>query len=210
MTWYSMLQEGDMVSSVGTFLNVLSGNKANNSSTSTSTSNFQTLLSNITDKSTNSSTAGTDLMKPVATQVDQADEAAATKELLALMKMLTLGKIDYSVLGNSDTNKQVADGPVRAELERLKTIIRKIISPTGESGSSDQDKLSLKTLFDDLPDETKALLRRVFPNLDQLLKNEEKKIAEEKARNSDQLLNAGVTIATDEYMLTAVPAGNFL
>ena len=198
-----------MISSVGTFLNVLSENKANNSFTSTSTSDFQALLSNITDKSTTSSTAGTDLMKPVATQVDQNDEAAATKELLALMKMLVLGKIDYSVLGNSDTNKQVADGPVRAELERLKTVIRKIINPTGESGSSDQDKLSLKTLFDNLPDETKALLRRVFPNLDQLLKNEEKKIAEEKAKNADQLLNSGASAAMSNYPPEAISADNF-
>ena len=80
------------------------------------------------------------------------------------------------------------------------------MNPNGESGTSDQDKQSLKTLFDNLPDETKALLRRVFSNLEQLLKNEEKKIAEEKARNADQLLNTGVSAITDEFMLAAVPA----
>ena len=194
-----------MVSCVGTCVHTLPANKAHNSSTSTNKSSFDAILASIKPNTETGSTAETDrtdLMK----QVDQNDEAAATKELLALMKMLMFGKIDYSALKNSDTNNQMADGPVRAELERLKTVIRKIMNPNGESGTSDQDKLSLKTLFDNLPDETKALLRRVFSNLEQLLKNEEKKIAEEKARNADQLLNTGVSAITDEFMLAAVPA----
>ena len=194
-----------MISSVGTFLHAVPENKVNSSSASSNKSSFDAILSSIKTNTQTSSTAETDrtdLMK----QVDQNDEAAATKELLALMKMLMFGKIDYSALKNSDTNNQMADGPVRAELERLKTVIRKIMNPTGESGTSDQDKLSLKTLFDNLPDETKALLRRVFPDLEQLLKNEEKKIAEEKARNADQLLNTGVSAITDDFMLAAVPA----
>lgn len=194
-----------MISSVGTFLHAVPENKVNSSSASSNKSSFDAILSSIKTNTQTSSTAETDrtdLMK----QVDQNDEAAATKELLALMKMLMFGKIDYSALKNSDTNNQIADGPVRAELERLKTVIRKIMNPNGESGTSDQDKLSLKTLFDNLPDETKALLRRVFSNLEQLLKNEEKKIAEEKARNADQLLNTGVSAITDEFMLAAVPA----
>jgi|GEM_PF-3220370 len=194
-----------MISSVGTFLHAVPETKAHNSSTSTNKSNFDAILASIKPNTETGSTAETDrtdLMK----QVDQNDEAAATKELLALMKMLMFGKIDYSALKNSDTNNQMADGPVRAELERLKTVIRKIMNPTGESSTSDQDKLSLKTLFDNLPDETKALLRRVFPDLEQLLKNEEKKIAEEKARNADQLLNTGVSAIIDEFMLAAVPA----
>lgn len=194
-----------MISSVGTFLHAVPENKVNSSSASSNKSSFDAILSSIKTNTQTSSTAETDrtdLMK----QVDQNDEAAATKELLALMKMLMFGKIDYSALKNSDTNNQMADGPVRAELERLKTVIRKIMNPNGESGTSDQDKLSLKTLFDNLPDETKALLRRVFSNLEPLLKNEEKKIAEEKARNADQLLNTGVSAITDEFMLAAVPA----
>lgn len=198
-----------MISSVGTFLNVLSENKASNSSASSNKSSFDAILASLKPNTETSSTAETDrtdLIKPVTVQVDQDDEAAATKELLALMKMLMFGKIDYSALKNSDTNNQMADGPVRAELERLKTVIRKIMNPNGESGTSDQDKLSLKTLFDNLPDETKALLRRAFPDLEQLLKNEEKKIAEEKTKNADQLLNTGVSAITDDFMLAAVPA----
>ena len=194
-----------MVSCVGTCVHTLPANKAHNSSTSTNKSNFDAILASIKTNTQTSSTAETD-RADLTIPVDQNDEAAATKELLALMKMLMFGKIDYSALKNSDTNNQMADGPVRAELERLKTVIRKIMNPTGESGTSDQDKLSLKTLFDNLPDETKALLRRVFPDLEQLLKNEEKKIAEEKARNADQLLNTGVSAITDEFMLAAVPA----
>ena len=181
-----------MISSVGTFLHAVPENKVNSSSASSNKSSFDAILSSIKTNTQTSSTAETD-RADLTIPVDQNDEAAATKELLALMKMLMFGKIDYSALKNSDTNNQVADGPVRAELERLKTVIRKIMNPTGESGTSDQDKLSLKTLFDNLPDETKALLRRVFPDLEQLLKNEEKKIAEEKARNADQLLNTGVS-----------------
>lgn len=194
-----------MISSVGTFLHAVPENKVNSSSASSNKSSFDAILSSIKTNTQTSSTAETD-RADLTIPVDQNDEAAATKELLALMKMLMFGKIDYSALKNSDTNNQVADGPVRAELERLKTVIRKIMNPTGESGTSDQDKLSLKTLFDNLPDETKALLRRVFPDLEQLLKNEEKKIAEEKARNADQLLNTGVSAITDEFMLAAVPA----
>lgn len=194
-----------MISSVGTFLHAVPENKVNSSSASSNKSSFDAILSSIKTNTQTSSTAETD-RADLTIPVDQNDEAAATKELLALMKMLMFGKIDYSALKNSDTNNQMADGPVRAELERLKTVIRKIMNPTGESGTSDQDKLSLKTLFDNLPDETKALLRRVFPDLEQLLKNEEKKIAEEKARNADQLLNTGVSAITDDFMLAAVPA----
>lgn len=194
-----------MISSVGTFLHAVPENKVNSSSASSNKSSFDAILSSIKTNTQTSSTAETD-RADLTIPVDQNDEAAATKELLALMKMLMFGKIDYSALKNSDTNNQMADGPVRAELERLKTVIRKIMNPTGESGTSDQDKLSLKTLFDNLPDETKALLRRVFSNLEQLLKNEEKKIAEEKARNADQLLNTGVSAITDDFMLAAVSA----
>jgi len=198
-----------MISSVGTFLHAVPENKVNNSSASSNKSSFDAMLASLNSNTQTGATAETDrtdLAKPVTVEVDQDDEAAATKELLALMKMLMFGKIDYSALKNSDTNNQMADGPVRAELERLKTVIRKIMNPNGESGTSDQDKLSLKTLFDNLPDETKALLRRVFSSLEQLLKNEEKKNAEEKARNADQLLNTGVSAFTDEFMLAAVPA----
>ncbi len=198
-----------MISSVGTFLHAVPETKANSSSASSNKSSFDAILASLNSNTQTGATAETDrtdLAKPVTVQVDQDDEAAATKELLALMKMLMFGKIDYSALKNSDTNNQMADGPVRAELERLKTVIRKIMNPNGESGTSDQDKLSLKTLFDNLPDETKALLRRVFPDLEQLLKNEEKKIAEEKARNADQLLNTGVSAITDDFMLAAVSA----
>jgi len=202
-----------MVSSVGTFLNPVSETKASNSFTSASKSDFDTILASLKHNTENSAAAETDktdLVKPATVQVDQEDEAAATKELLALMKMLMFGKIDYSALGNSDTNKQVADGPVRAELERLKTVIRKILNPNGESGSSDQDKLSLKTLFDNLPDETKALLKRAFPDLEQLLKKEEKKIAEEKAKNVEQFLDVSVSVAMSEYMPEAAAANTFL
>lgn len=202
-----------MISSVGRFFHAMPENKMHNSSASTSKSNFDTILASLkhtTENSTTSETDGIDLIKPAPVQVDQKDEIAATKELLALMKMLVSGKIDYSILNNSDTNKQVADGPARAELERLKTVIRKIINPGDESGSSDQDKMSLKALFDSLPDETKALLKKAFPDLDRLLKNEEQRIANEKAKDADQLLNSGMAAITGEFMLAAAPAGNFL
>lgn len=202
-----------MISSVGTFLHAVPENKVNSSSVSNNKSSFNAILANLKHTAENSAAAETDsvdLIKPATVEVDQADEVAATKELFALMKMLVSGKIDYSVLNNSDTNKQVADGPVRAELERLKTVIRKIIHSGDESGSSDQDKISLKALFDSLPDETKALLKRAFPDLDRLLKNEEQRIANEKAKNADQLLNTGMSTITDEFMLAAVPVNNFL
>lgn len=202
-----------MISSVGTFLYAAPENKVNSSSTSNNKSSFNAVLTSLkpgTETGAAAETDSIDLIKPVTVEVDQADEIAATKELFALMKMLVSGKIDYSVLNNSDTNKQVADGPVRAELERLKTVIRKIIHPGDESGSSDQDKISLKALFDSLPDETKALLKRAFPDLDRLLKNEEQRIANEKAKNADQLLNSGMSAMTNEFMLAAVPVNNFL
>ena len=202
-----------MISSVGTFLHAVPENKVNSSSTSNNKSSFNAILASLKHTTENSAAAETgsiDLIKPATVEVDQADEIAATKELFALMKMLVSGKIDYSVLNNSDTNKQVADGPVRAELERLKTVIRKIIHPGDESGSSDQDKISLKTLFDSLPDETKALLKRAFPDLDRLLKNEEQRIANEKAKNADQLLNSGMAAMTNEFMPATAPAGSFL
>lgn len=202
-----------MISSVGTFLHAVPENKVNSFSASNNKSSFNAILASLKHTTENSAAAETgsiDLIKPATVEVDQADEVAATKELFALMKMLVSGKIDYSVLNNSDTNKQVADGPVRAELERLKTVIRKIINPGDESGSSDQDKISLKALFDSLPDETKALLKRAFPDLDRLLKNEEQRIANEKAKNADQLLNTGMSAITDEFMLAAVPVNNFL
>ncbi|ACD97261.1 hypothetical protein [Trichlorobacter lovleyi] len=198
-----------MISSVGTFLHAVPENKVNSSSASSNKSSFDAILSSIKTNTQTSSTAETD-RADLTIPVDQNDEAAATKELLALMKMLMFGKIDYSALKNSDTNNQMADGPVRAELERLKTVIRKIIHPGDESGSSDQDKISLKALFDSLPDETKALLKRAFPDLDRLLKNEEQRIANEKAKNADQLLNSGMSAMTNEFMLAAVPVNNFL
>lgn len=202
---------GDMISSIGTFLHAVPENKTGNSSTSASKSGFDAILASLKHNTENSAAAeadSIDLIKPVTVEVDQEDEIAATKELFALMKMLVAGKIDYSVLNNSDTNKQVADGPVRAELERLKAVIRKIINPGDESGSSDQDKMSLKALFDSLPDETKALLKKAFPDLDRLLKNEEQRIANEKAKNADQLLNSGMAAITGEFMLAAAPAGS--
>ena len=80
-----------MISSVGTFLHAVPETKAHNSSTSTNKSNFDAILASIKPNTETGSTAETDrtdLMK----QVDQNDEAAATKELLALMKMLMFGK----------------------------------------------------------------------------------------------------------------------
>lgn len=170
--------------------------------TTNSSTDFQAILSGLDNtKRTAEQTDGSVAMKLGKPEIDEADEAAAIKELLALMKMLAGGKIDYSVLKNSDTNKDMADGPVRSQLEKLKTVLRKLINPADNSGDpNDQyNNMSLKDLFDSLPDGTKALLKRVFPDLDELLKKEESKAD---SSLNQQLTNA-ISPAFDAMMLQA-------
>lgn len=110
---------------------------------------------------------------PSTDSVDSEDERSAIAELLRLYKMLAMGKIDVSALNNSDTNPEVANGPNRQMLERLKTVLRRILGIQGSENNDNMEDFSLKDLIDTLPVGIRDLLRKNFDNLDELMQKDE-------------------------------------
>lgn len=109
----------------------------------------------------------------LATAVDTADEQAATSELLKLYKMLVLGKLDTSALDNSDTNANAPDGPQRQVLEKLKTVLRRILGIQGADTNDNMEDFSLRELIDSLPASIRQMLNKCFANLDEVLKKDD-------------------------------------
>ncbi len=112
----------------------------------------------------------------VTLEIDQDDERAATAELLRFYKMLMSGKIDTGALNNTDTNHNMADGPNRKTLETLKAVIRRLIGMQGAENDN-MNNFSVRELIKQLPDGVKDLLKKVFPDLEELLLKDENKLA---------------------------------
>jgi hypothetical protein len=112
----------------------------------------------------------------VNVKIDQRDERAATAELLRLYKMLMSGKVDTSTLNNADTNRNVADGTNRKTLETLKAVIRRLIGMQGAENDN-MNNFSVRELIKQLPDGVKDLLKKFFPDLEELLLKDEKNMA---------------------------------
>lgn len=126
-----------------------------------------------------------------AQKPDPVDEEKALQELFHILALLSLGQIDYGSLAKCDSASGTPPGPRRMEVERLKELIRRIlrggedepeIDPkTGKprtqgTGQSHSSGTSLNALFKSLPTEIQNLLRRAFPNLDQMLLDEQQKM----------------------------------
>jgi len=102
-------------------------------------------------------------------QVDPADEYSALQELLHIVASLSCGQpLDYP----SASTGQGTPGPMREQVEALKEVLRRLISGGRSSGKdpvAGQNAMSLDQLFQSLPPELRNLLRKAFPDLDQML-----------------------------------------
>ena len=109
-------------------------------------------------------------------KVDPVDEDKALKELFRILAMLSLGQVDGSVFSESDLAPGTPAGPVRAEVETLKRVIRRLMGGgRAEAAVEDPDSSSLGALFQSLPTEIQDLLRRAFPDVDRILAEEVQK-----------------------------------
>jgi hypothetical protein len=113
--------------------------------------------------------------------VDPQDEDAALRELFHLVSLLSLGVVDASLLKAEDRDPLAPVGPNRAQVESLKEAIRKLLRGAG----ADADVLdpvtgkprpygagrrrTLKELIASLPEEFQNLLRKAFPDMDDLV-----------------------------------------
>ena len=96
MICQNMFGEGKMLDAIGYMgsnVAIIPENKTCKNCTPGKKSNFDNMLSSHSNK-TSSATANTNISMsmPKKAQADAADEAAATKEMLALMKMLMSGR----------------------------------------------------------------------------------------------------------------------
>lgn len=143
-----------------------------------------------------------DALDAVKTPTPKAlEEEQALRELCRILEQLTLGFVDATVFRNPPDS--TADmGPIRNEVERLKEVIRRLmchqtratpdIDPaTGKPRQGDLATASLRALIDSLPADLVHLLRRAFPDLDQLLEQEAETLwAESQQGNATDLTAA--------------------
>lgn len=126
------------------------------------------------------------------TSVDAQDEDQAMKALFRILAALSTGRVDGCVFEQDPDDRAdgTSPGPIRAQLERLKAVIRRIMrGGQVESGANPDDPTthaSLESLLQSLPSEIQNLIRRAFPNLDQLLDTERQKLLKSVTRLASQ------------------------
>ena len=116
------------------------------------------------------------------TSVDAQDEDKAMKALFRILAALSTGRVDGSVFEQDPDDRATgtSPGPIRTQLETLKAVIRRIMrGGQVEGGANPSDPTahaSLESLLQSLPSEIQNLIRRAFPNLDQLLDTERQRL----------------------------------
>lgn len=126
-------------------------------------------------------------------EIDPADESEALRELFHLMACLSVGIIDFEAIGKKKSRSGATPGPMRDRVEGLKRCLREFSSrkreldeapidpATGKpqegsvqgAAQVSQEPLSLREIYDSLPDEIRNLLRRIFPDLDDKLREDD-------------------------------------
>jgi hypothetical protein len=130
--------------------------------------------------------------------VSSSDEDKALVELFHILWELSVGVVDFPA---SSGAKEGAMGPMRAEVENLKELLRRIMSWNGagqDSGNGKPDRVSLTQLYESMPPEIRNLLLRAFPKLRDMLR--------EDAASAD---SSGKTPSFDATLSSLLASGPF-
>lgn len=129
--------------------------------------------------------------------MDAQDEDRALKALFRILAALSTGRVDGCVFEQDpgDRAAGASPGPIRTQLETLKAVIRRIMrGGQDENGANPDDPTahaSLESLLQSLPSEIQSLIRRAFPNLDQILDTERQKLLKSVTRLASQEAQSG-------------------
>jgi hypothetical protein len=126
---------------------------------------------------------------PLQAPVSAADEAEAMKQLFHLVSWLYVGLVDPTALAPDEPAPGTQAGPARREVEELKAVLRQLLQLSGGRPTHARHKAGGMDLMDylkSLPTDLQNLLKRAFPDLEQLARQEAEREAKALARTLAQ------------------------